>query len=179
LATETGDRALALLAAKGDGDAFRQLLERHYDTMFRIAFRFCGHREEAEDIAQDVCVSLPGKLTTFKGNSAFSTWLYRVVVNRAKDARRRQATYDRINQDYGEFEELRRGEAVNADRELQWLDEMMAQLSDDLQETAILVVGEGMNHRTAADVLGLKESTISWRMGELRKALRQLAREEA
>ncbi len=179
MGTDTGDKALALLAAKGDGDAFRQLLERHYDSMFRIAYRFCSHREEAEDIAQDVCVSLPTKLQSFKGEAAFSTWLYRVVVNRAKDVRRRQATSDRIHGVYGEVEELRRGEAANAAREMEWLQEMMTRVSDDLRETAILVVGEGMNHRTAAEVLGLKESTVSWRMGELKKALRQFAREDA
>ena len=177
--TDTGDKALALLAAKGDGDAFRRLLERHYDSMFRIALRFCGHREEAEDIAQDVCVSLPAKLKTFRGEAAFSTWLYRIVVNRAKDVRRRQVTSDRILGEFSDLEELRRGEAANAALELEWLNEMMARLSEDLRETAVLVVGEGMNHRTAAEILGLKESTVSWRMGELKKALRQFAREEA
>lgn len=179
LGTETGDKALALLAAKGDADAFRQLLERHYDTLFRIAYRFCGHREEAEDIAQDVCISLPAKLKTFKGEAAFSTWLYRVAVNRVKDWKRKQATAARVHSDYGEVEELRRGEALAASREQEWLNEMLARLSDDLRETAVLVVGEGMTHGQAAEVLGLKESTVSWRMSELKKALRELAREEA
>ena len=179
LEPETSDKALARLAAKGDGDAFRQLLERHYDTIFRVAFRFCGHREEAEDIAQDVCVSLPAKIKTFKGDSAFTTWLYRVVVNRVKDWKRKQATSERIHNEYGDIETLRRGEAANAERESRWLNEVMSRLSDDLQETAALVVGEGMNHREAAEILDLKESTVSWRMGELKKALRKLAKEEA
>lgn len=175
----TGDNTLALLAAKGDGDAFRQLLERHYDLMFRVAYRYCGHREEAEDVAQDVCVSLPAKLKTFKGEAAFSTWLYRVVINRVKDVKRRQVTTERIQSDYTEVEELRRGEEAAANRELEWLKEMLAKLSDDLRETAVLVVGEGMTHGQAAEVLGLKESTVSWRMGEMKKALRELARIEA
>ncbi|MGI9350827.1 MAG: RNA polymerase sigma factor [Rhizobiaceae bacterium] len=178
MGAETSDKALVRLAAKGDGDAFRQLLERHYDTIFRVAYRFCGHREEAEDIAQDVCVSLPAKIKTFEGGSAFTTWLYRVVVNRVKDWKRKQITQDRIHNDYGDIEDLRRGEAANAARELRWLDEVMVRLSDDLRDTAALVVGEGMNHREAAEILGLKESTVSWRMGELKKTLRKLAKEE-
>lgn len=48
------DNELAFLAAKGDGDAFRALLERHYERVFRIAYRFSGKREDAENVAQSV-----------------------------------------------------------------------------------------------------------------------------
>ncbi|MEM7069338.1 MAG: RNA polymerase sigma factor [Pseudomonadota bacterium] len=177
--TQTSDNDLARLAAKGDREAFRQLLERHYDTIYRIAFRFCRHREEAEDAAQDICVSLPAKLKSYEGRSAFSTWLYRVVLNRVRDIKRSQVTAARAHTEYGEVDYLRKEEEKATKREIAWLNELMEQLPQDLSETAVLVVGEGMNHREAADVLGLRESTISWRMGELKKALRQMAKEDA
>lgn len=173
------DKALALLAAKGDGDAFRQLLEVHYDLIFRVAYRFCGHREEAEDVAQDVCVALPRALKQFDGRSAFSTWLYRVVVNRAKDVKRREATAKRVASEYIEVEDLRQGEAQAAAHQAEWLHEMLDQLSDDQRQTAILVVGEGLSHAQAAELLEVKEGTISWRMSELKKSLKAMAKEEA
>jgi len=179
LGTETTDNALALLASKGDGDAFRQLLERYYDTIFRVALRSCRHREEAEDIAQDVCVSLPARLKSFRGEALFSTWLYRVIVNRVKDEKRKQANTHRLHSDYGNMEDLRRAEAAESRRQMDWLDEMMARLSDDLHETAVLVVGEGMSHAEAAQVLDVKEGTVSWRISELKKALREFAKEMA
>lgn len=173
----TTDNDLALLAAKGDGDAFGALLERHYDRVFRIAYRFCGRREDAEDVAQDVCMSLPAKLKSFRGDAGFTTWLYRVVVNRVHDVQRKQMTSRRVHNDYGEVEELRRGEAQEAAKEMEWLNEAMNHLSDDLRETAVLVVGEGLTHAEAGQIMGIKESTVSWRMHELKKQLREIAKE--
>jgi len=135
LDVKLADNDLALLAAKGDGDAFRALLERHYDRVFRIALRFSGRREDAEDVAQDVCMSLPSKLKSFRGDAAFTTWLYRVVVNRVRDVQRKQVTSERIQNDYGEVEALRRGEEAEAAKEMAWLSEAMNHLSDDLRET--------------------------------------------
>ncbi|MDJ0613840.1 MAG: sigma-70 family RNA polymerase sigma factor [Rhizobiaceae bacterium] len=179
MCSDRQDNSLALLAAKGDGDAFRQLLETHYDRMFRIAYRFCGHREAAEDIAQDVCVSLPIRLKSFKGNSAFSTWLYRVVVNRCRDVQRKDLSSARLHSDFAEVDELRRAEDADQKRQIEWLQETLKQLPDDLRETAILIVGEGMSHAQAADILGVKEGTVSWRMSELKKALQEFAKETA
>ena len=171
------DNDLAMLAAKGDGDAFRALLERHYDRVFRIAYRFCGKREDAEDVAQDVCMSLPAKLKSFRGDAGFTTWLYRVVVNRVRDVQRKQISSERVNSDYGEVEELRRGEEAETAKAMEWLNEVMLHLSDDLRETAVLVVGEGLNHAEAGQIMGIKESTVSWRMHELKKQLREIAKE--
>jgi len=172
------DNDLARLAARGDGDAFRALLERHYDRIFRIALRFCGRREDAEDIAQEVCMALPSKLKSFRGNAAFTTWLYRVVVNRVRDVQRKQATSERIHSHYGEIEELRRAEETQIAQEMEWLSEAMNSLSEDLRETAVLVVGEGLNHREAGAIMGVKESTVSWRMHELKKQLKAIAKVE-
>lgn len=177
MGVNTADNELAFLAAKGDGDAFQALIERHYDCVFRIALKFSGRREDAEDVVQDVCMSLPVKLKTFKGDAGFTTWLYRMVVNRVRDVQRKQITSDRIHNDYGEVEELRRGEEAELAKEMEWLNEAMNHLSDDLRETAVLVVGEGLNHAEAGKIMGIKESTVSWRMHELKKQLREIAKE--
>ena len=59
----TDDSALAAAATAGDREAFRRLVERHYDLIYRIAYRYVGAAADAEDIAQDVCVTLATKLS--------------------------------------------------------------------------------------------------------------------
>ena len=86
---ESSDEALARAAAGGDRAAFSALLQRHYDRLFAFCFRLTGARDRAEDLTQDICAALPAKLGGFRGEARFTTWLYRVAVNAAHDARRR------------------------------------------------------------------------------------------
>ena len=74
---------------------------------------------------------------------------------------------------------MRKAEEMQSAYELKWLKEAMERLDEDLRQTAALVVGEGLSHREAGEILNVKESTISWRMHELKKALRQIAKEDA
>lgn len=171
----TDDNQLAARAARGDAAAFRLLLERHYDSVYRIAFRFSGQRADAEDLAQDVCASLACKIRSFRGDAKFSTWLYRVVMNAARDAHRKRVTVDKATKTYGEVAELERGEQAASNRDLIWLYEMLDEVGGELKETAVLVLAEGLSHAEAAAILEIKESTVSWRMHELRKHLKQMA----
>ena len=172
---ETDDNELAIRAGAGDAVAFEALLERHYDNIFRIALRFLGLREDAEDLAQDICTSLAAKLRSFKGQSKFTTWLYRVVVNSAHDVQRKQMIVRRFKQEYGEILELDRQAQADAAKEQAWLYETLNEIGSDLRETAILVLAQGLSHLEAAKILQVKESTISWRMHELRKKLKAIA----
>ncbi len=176
---QTDDNELATRAGSGDAAAFETLLERHYDTIFRIALRFSGIREDAEDLTQDICASLPGKLRSFRNQAKFTTWLYRVVVNSAHDVLRKQSTALRLNRDYSEVLDLRRGAQADAAREQAWLYETLHEVGEDLRETAILVLAEGLSHGEASEVLEIKESTVSWRMHELRKKLKAIADQES
>ena len=87
------DSTLVQKAATGDRAAYQLLLERHYDMIYRVAYRFTGHAQSAEDVAQDVCVSLVDKLKSFRGDSAFSTWIYRIIVNACRDMQRKQSSH--------------------------------------------------------------------------------------
>ena len=88
--SECTDEALVELACAGDREAFSALVERHYDRIYRVGARVLNDAAAAEDLAQEVCIGLVGKLASFRGSSRFSTWLYRVVVNAALDAMRRR-----------------------------------------------------------------------------------------
>ena len=173
------DTNLAIKASQGDRRAFERLLTRHYDRIFRVAYRVIGNRIEAQDVAQDVCAALPAKLKGFRGEAAFTTWLYRVVLNAGRDQLRRAAAQQRITSEWGNVQVLRRETDAQKLAELDWLTRALSKLSDDLRETVALVLGEEMSHALAGQVLGLSEGTISWRMSEVRKALKLMAAEEA
>ena len=175
---EISDENLVELATQGDGGAFRDLLHRHYDTIYRIAFRVLGSREDAEDLAQDVCATLPKKLKSFAGRAKFTTWLHQITINAARDLIHRKQAQRRKADGWGEVEILRRDEAAQTQAELDWLTTAMNAMSDDLRETVALVLGEEMTHAQAAEVLNLSEGTISWRMSEVKKTLREMSRSE-
>lgn len=171
----TDDDELAMRAGAGDAQAFRVLLERHYDRMFRLSLRFFGNRDDAEDMTQDICLALPKKLRSFAGRARFSTWLYQVVINACRDHVRSRSSRRALNETYAEVSEMAREDQRHTDERVRWLYRALDQLSPTLRETAILVLGEDMTHAQAGDVLGVKETTVSWRMHEIRKELKALA----
>jgi len=68
---------------EGNINAFSHLVDRHKDKAYNLAFRICGNREEAEEIAQDAFIKAYRSLKNFKKKSSFATWLYRIVYNTA------------------------------------------------------------------------------------------------
>ncbi|MDJ0823978.1 MAG: RNA polymerase sigma factor [Rhodobacter sp.] len=174
----TGDDDLARAAAGGDREAFAALLARHYDGLFRLAFRLTGRREAAEDLTQDICLALPTKLRGFRGEARFTTWLYRIAVNAAHDRRRRAAIRAKAAEGWGDWEKNRRAAALDTAQGLDWLQAAMASLPDDLRDTAALTVGDELTQAQAAEVLGISEGTVAWRLSEIRKRLRALREEE-
>ncbi|MXQ08865.1 sigma-70 family RNA polymerase sigma factor [Alphaproteobacteria bacterium GH1-50] len=175
---EASDERLAMAAAAGDDAAFAALLARHYDRVFRLAFRLTGRAAEAEDLTQDVALALPAKLRGFRGDARFTTWLYRVVVNAASDRRRRSASRSRAALGWGEVERARRSEATEAAAAQTWLEDAMSTLPEALRDTVALVLDD-LTHREAAEVLGVSEGTVSWRISEAKKHLKALKEAEA
>jgi len=84
------DPALIRRAQSGDAAGFAELVDLHYDTIYRFAWRWCGHTANAEDIAQLACIKLAASLTQYRFQSAFTSWLYRLVVTCALDWQRAQ-----------------------------------------------------------------------------------------
>jgi RNA polymerase sigma-70 factor (ECF subfamily) len=175
---ETADEALAAQAAMGDRDAFASLLGRHYDRIMGLAFRLTGSRSEAEDLTQDICCALPAKLQSFRGHARFSTWIYRVTVNAAHDRRRRAATRSKAADGWGDWELARQDEIAEGRAAQDWLAQMMQRLTPELRDTVALTLGEEMSQAEAAEVLGVSEGTVAWRMSEVKKRLRAMARAE-
>ena len=78
---ELDDSALVSAAAAGDREAFDVIVERHRRTVYQVCYRFVNNHEDASDLAQDAFVRAWRGLRTFRGQSALSTWLYRIAVN--------------------------------------------------------------------------------------------------
>ena len=171
------DQDLALAAAGGDADAFEALLARHYDRLFALAFRLTGSRAEAEDLTQDICAALPAKLASYRGQARVTTWLYRVAVNAATDRRRRAAAHARAAEGWGDWEVNRRKAAAEDSAQVAWLYRAMAELSDSLRDTLALVLDE-LTHAEVAEILGISEGTVSWRISEAKKALARIRDKE-
>ncbi|MGI9463887.1 MAG: RNA polymerase sigma factor, partial [Aestuariivirgaceae bacterium] len=127
----TDDDELAMRAGAGDGQAFRVLLERHYDRIYRLAYRFFGSREDAEDVAQDICLALPKKLKTFAGKARFTTWIHQVVINACRDQLRRHQSRRALNEAYTEVSELVRAGDEDTRAQVSWLYETLARLNPD------------------------------------------------
>jgi len=168
------DASLALLAARGDRLAFAQLVERHYDYIFRIACKWSGKRSDAEDIAQDVCVKLASSIKSFDGRAAFTSWLYRVVLNAVRDMQRARSRRGRHIDRYAEVAPdaaLPEQEDATAMTEI-WA--AVRRLPDQQRDAVLLVYAEEMSHAQAGEIMGCKEATVSWHIHEAKKTLRGL-----
>ena len=75
------DRTLVAACLEGRRDAFDAIVERHQRQVYQLCYRFAGNHEDASDLAQDVFIRAYRGLHSFKGQAAFSTWLYRIGVN--------------------------------------------------------------------------------------------------
>ena len=154
-------------AQAGDATAFGDLLDLYYDTIFRFAWKWCRHRVNAEDIAQLACIKLASSLAQYRFQAAFASWLYRLVISCAHDWQRAQRRH--------EHEDFDAAEPFTDDSQAEdqiYLLQVLAELEDlgeGMKETALLVHAEGMSHAEAGAVLGVSESTISWRVHTIRR----------
>jgi RNA polymerase sigma-70 factor (ECF subfamily) len=176
---EVPDELLIGRARDGDRDAFGMLVERHYDFIHRVAYRWAGNRTDAEDIAQDVCLRLGRAIRSYRGGAAFTTWLYAVVLSAARDfsrsSRRESARIDAFG--VHALVSPATAEPMAERQEEEKADELWAavrRLPDKQREAVTLVYGEGLDHAAVADVMGLAEATVSWHVHEARKRLKRM-----
>ncbi len=163
---------LAHEAAKGNRSAFQSLVEGHYDMIHRVAYKFTGAMEDADDITQDVCIALADKIRSFRGESSFKTWLYRITVNSCLDHHRKNKSREGKAETYVEMDRFLQQSSREANRQVAWLYREIAKLGEPLKSTALLVLSEDCSHKDAGKILGCAETTVSWRMHEIRKALK-------
>ncbi|THK37172.1 RNA polymerase sigma factor [Ensifer sp. MPMI2T] len=173
------DAELVERAVRGDREAFSLLVERHYDFVNAVAWRWSGNLTDAEDITQDVCIRLGSAIRGFRGTSRFRTWLYTLTLNAARDHRRRRVRDERKIAAYAS-DQVAQGIPDGQDEDRQealWT--AVRALPEKQCDAVLLVYAEGLSHAAAADVLGCSEATISWHVHEARKRLRTMLGKEA
>lgn len=166
---------------RGDREAFACLVNRHYMLVYRVAYKWCGMKENAEDITQEVFVKLARVIHGFKGNSKFVSWLYRIAVNTTKDFLRSNSRKMANEAAYVEEKlsnALHSSVTINENADNQVSSKIvysaLDSLSSKLKEAVILVLSEGLSHKEAGEVLGCAETTVSWRVFQARRKLKKL-----
>lgn len=171
--TEEPDETLSKRAALGDRDAFSSLIARHHGRIYRLAWRWCGKRDAAEDIAQEVCVKLAGAIRSYRGESSFATWLHRIAYTTTIDHMRISQRIVAVEP--SEIIRLADSAIVhspdeNADGAELW--EAVRALPPQQRDAVLMVYGEDMSHKEAARIMECSEKTVSWHIHEAKKRLR-------
>lgn len=170
---ETQDPELIKRAQAGDPAAFEALVNAYYEVMFKMAFKWCGRRDDAEDITQEACIRVARGIGSFNHKSAFTSWLYVLVINAAKDFYRKRGGQPESADNPGYINAADGANAEDALYARQVWDEVY-KLPEGEKEALLLVMAEGLSHKEAAKLAGVKESTISWRVHEARKKLAEI-----
>ena len=171
--TDETDEWLSKRAAEGCRASMSALLERHYDRIHRLAWRWCGSRETAEDIAQDVCVKLTRAIRDWRGDARFTTWLYRIAYTTTLDGMR-------ANQRMVSFAPSDIVSLVDASQSLRPDDDATGEelwcavrtLPPQQRDAVLLIYGQDMSHAEASMIMGCSEKTVSWHVHEAKKRLK-------
>ena len=168
------DIELVQLSVGGDVRAFEHLVKRHYMSAYTVSYKWCGIKEDAEDIAQEVFVKVARKLKTFGKRSSFRTWLYRITINTAKDFTRKYTTKRVYEMAFAlEQGSNNPGPSPDENPDAAQLYKEIAKLPDKQKMTVLLVYGEGLSHREASQMLKCPEATVSWRIFQAKKKLKK------
>jgi len=168
---ETRKNELVAQAVNGNRYAFQQLVEQEYMLVYRLCYKYCGIREDAEDITQEVFAKLGRSILSFKGDSSFNTWLYRLTVNCAKDYFRK---HNRRKNEIAFDESFDAPSAEEPQDEVLYKKQVLKALTllpTKLKDAVVLVYSEGLSHAEAGQILGCSENTVSWRVHEAKKKL--------
>jgi RNA polymerase sigma-70 factor (ECF subfamily) len=168
------DGLLAVRAAEGDEAAFESLVRRHSPVMLRLATRLLGDRTEAEDAVQDSFVSAWRKLPEFRGESAFRTWIYRIVTNRclnALRARRPAAHLDSVPEQAAPEHQSSPVRAAEAHAAVEALSAAMVGLSAEQRVCWVLRELDGLEYETIAEMVGISQQAVRGRVFRARRYL--------
>lgn len=169
------DKTLAARAQAGDGEAFAQLVERHQQMVYALALGKTGHPQDAEEVTQTAFLKAWQSLPNFRGDAAFSTWLYRLTANAAADLLRQRRQH--LSLDDPDLPPLPAGgagpeaQAQENDRRRQ-LWQAIDALPEGLRTPFLLREAEGCTYQEIAQALGVAEGTVKSRLARARARLR-------
>jgi RNA polymerase sigma-70 factor (ECF subfamily) len=170
------EAAVVEACRSGNLDAYERLYSLHGPRMKSIALNLLGNTTDAEDAVQDAFLKIHRGLGNFRGQSAFSTWVYRIVVNACYDMRRRGLR--RLEEPAPEVqpgEEEKQPPAPAANHPLRLaLERAVGQLSETYRSVFVLYEVEGFSHAEIAGMLAISEGASKNRLFEAKRALRRM-----
>lgn len=173
------DSLLIQRILQGDSAAYEEIVRCYQQRLFNTMVHILGSREDAEDVVQESFVQAYLKLSTFQGNSAFYTWLYRISFNIAISHRRRRKkvhSIDQVREDIGS-EPVDRAEGpghrMEQQENVRQVHAALEKLSDEHRDVLVLRELEGMDYDHIADVLELPVGTVRSRLHRARTHLKE------
>ena len=166
------EKNLIAAAQSGDSDAFTQLVQRYSSDAYRTAFMVLRDHEEVEDVVQEAFLTCYRKINTFRMDSSFKTWLYRIVINLCYDRLRRRAreraAFQRVSVN------MKTGYRALSDIEKRIdLKEVIATLNPDYRITLTLYYGMDLSVQKVAEILGIPVGTVKSRLNSARNLLKE------
>ena len=167
----------------GDTEAFSTLVDRYGDTVFALVNRIVGQREEAEEVTQDVFLKVYSSLKRYRGDSTFSTWLYRVAYNTAvSHVRRRRHRY--VSIDEGNFKPVADDDMEDTfsraaeDKRYDDLEEALSKLLPEERALITLFYNEERSIDDISEITGNSPSNVKVKLHRIRKKLYILIEEK-
>ncbi len=169
----------------GSQVAFEELVARHENKMYSIALRYTKNSEDAEEVIQDVCVTLFHKVQDFEGKSAFSSWLYRIVVNSSlmklrKNRQEKATLMDDLTpiskQDYLQqnCEDFSRADVRSIQHETRTvLEAAINRLADEYRSVFIMRDVDGLSNEEVSSILDISVPAVKSRLHRARLMLRK------
>ncbi len=170
---ETGNELIEA-CRRGEADAFRALFERYRDKVYSVALRYSGDAAVAQDIAQDTFLKLFSAIGSFRGDSSFDSWLYRLVVNSCFDQKRRTR---RLAPAVDELlSALRAPDASILDEVLRaemsgHLRSVVGSLPPEQRMVIVLRYTQGLSYDEIAGIMGCSSGTIGSRLNRVHKTI--------
>ena len=182
------DAALVKSAQKGDTGAFEELVARHRDRIYARACSMMRNEDDAIDLSQEAWVKAWQRLTQFHGESSFTTWITRIVINLCldelrKQKRRRADSIEEMDEDSGGVERQMPAITFNPTERLergelrQRIDRAMAQLSYEHRTVLVLHEFEEMEYKEIARAMECSIGTVMSRLHYARKHLQKLLKD--
>ena len=179
------DGILVARAQRGDHAAFNVLVRKYEARAFQYAFRLTRNNDEAADVVSDAFVRIYNALGNFKSQSAFSTWIYRIVTNCYLDAKRkdkgRTTSLDAtVHTEEGEVERQIEDpgptpqQALEGHERAEMVQEAIGLLSDYQRAMIVMYHAEGMSYEEIAEALDLPLGTVKSRLNRARVLLRDI-----
>lgn len=177
------DFELTQSAAKGDMAAFEEVYQRHHRRVYSICLRMLQNAHEAEDLTQDVFIQLYRKIGSFRGDSAFTTWLHRMTVNQVlMHFRKRNVKFEKVTEEGETPDQIVAGTANPLKMPIVdkiALENAIEQLPTGYKNVFVLHDVEGFEHEEVAKILGCSVGTSKSQLHKARLKLRKLLKKKA